>query len=118
MKQRLDQRLHALGLTESRDRKTQLKLSDYSIQDLAEARSARPFPLKIFDEPFDNLDARGQEMAISWVKKQAKERGTALLMTHNESLSALSEPDVIWTVVLDENGATVARVGVNDGAYK
>ena len=89
-----------------------------AIQDLAEARSARPFPLKIFDEPFDNLDARGQEMAISWVKKQAKERGTALLMTHNESLSALSEPDVIWTVVLDENGATVARVGVNDGAYK
>jgi len=39
-----------------------------AVQDLSEQQSARPFPLKVFDEPFDALDARGKELACQWVK--------------------------------------------------
>jgi DNA repair exonuclease SbcCD ATPase subunit len=78
-----------------------------SMQDLAESRSARPFPLKAFDEPFDALDSRGKELAAAWVRGIARERGTALLVTHSEELAALAEPDVTWTVVMRKGGATV-----------
>jgi DNA repair exonuclease SbcCD ATPase subunit len=78
-----------------------------AMQDLAESRSARPFPLKAFDEPFDALDSRGKELAAAWVRGVARERGTALLVTHSEELAALAEPDVVWTVVMRKDGATV-----------
>lgn len=78
-----------------------------AMQDLAESRSARPFPFKAFDEPFDALDARGKELAAAWVRGVARERGTALLVTHSEELAALAEPDVVWTVVMRKDGATV-----------
>jgi DNA repair exonuclease SbcCD ATPase subunit len=78
-----------------------------AVQDLAESRSARPFPIKIFDEPFDALDSRGKELAASWVRGIAKARGTALLVTHSEELAAYAEPDVTWTVVMDKRGARV-----------
>jgi DNA repair exonuclease SbcCD ATPase subunit len=78
-----------------------------AVQDLAESRSARPFPIKIFDEPFDALDSRGKELAAAWVRGIARSRGTALLVTHSEELAQLAEPDVTWTVVMTREGATV-----------
>ncbi len=78
-----------------------------AVQDLAESRSARPFPIKIFDEPFDALDARGKELAAAWVRGIARARGTALLITHSDELAALAEPDVTWTVVMTREGAHV-----------
>lgn len=78
-----------------------------AMQDLAESRSARPFPFKAFDEPFDALDAKGKELAAAWVRGVARERGTALLVTHSEELASLAEPDVTWTVVMTREGATV-----------
>jgi DNA repair exonuclease SbcCD ATPase subunit len=77
-----------------------------AVQDLSESRSARPFPLKAYDEPFDALDSRGKEMACAWLRAQAKTR-TVLLITHSEELAGLANPDVTWTIVYDENGATV-----------
>jgi ABC-type lipoprotein export system ATPase subunit len=76
------------------------------MQDLAESRSARPFPLKAYDEPFDALDSRGKEMACAWLREQAKKR-TVLLITHSEELAGLANPDQTWTIVHDENGARV-----------
>lgn len=78
-----------------------------AVQDLAESRSARPFPIKIFDEPFDALDGRGKELAVEWVRRAARDRGTALLVTHSEELAALAEPDRTWTVVMGRGGARV-----------
>lgn len=80
-----------------------------AVQDLAETRSARPFPLKIFDEPFDALDSRGKEMACAWVRMMAKEYGTALLITHSEELASVAEPDQVWTVIHDERGAKIVQ---------
>jgi DNA repair exonuclease SbcCD ATPase subunit len=88
------------------DRRIDLSLFA-AIQDLAESRSARPFPIKVFDEPFDALDARGKELAVEWVRRAARDRGTALLVTHSEELAALAEPDHVWTVVMGKDGARV-----------
>jgi DNA repair exonuclease SbcCD ATPase subunit len=78
-----------------------------AMQDLAESRSARPFPIKVFDEPFDALDSRGKELAAAWVRGIARARGTALLVTHSEELASYAEPDATWTVVMRKDGATV-----------
>lgn len=80
-----------------------------AIQDLAEMRSARPFPLKIWDEPGDALDSRGQELFLEWISAEARKRGTGLLITHSDSIAAQADPDQIWTVVMDADGAHVER---------
>lgn len=80
-----------------------------SVQDLAESRSARPFPLKIYDEPFDALDSRGKEMACAWLREQAKAYGTVLLVTHSEELAAVADPDQTWTIVHDDTGARIEK---------
>lgn len=78
-----------------------------AVQDLSESRSARPFPLKIWDEPGDNLDSRGQEMFLRWVESEARARGTGLLITHSETIASQANPDRVWTVVLTRDGAHV-----------
>lgn len=78
-----------------------------SVQDLAEERSARPFPLKAWDEPGDALDARGQELFVQWVAQQARTRGTGLLITHSIGIADAVTPDATWTVVLEADGARV-----------
>jgi ABC-type transport system involved in cytochrome bd biosynthesis fused ATPase/permease subunit len=76
-------------------------------QDLAERRSARPFPLRIFDEPECHVDPRGQEILARWIRQEAARRGTTFLVTHNPLLAELVEPDRTFTVVLDNEGARV-----------
>lgn len=78
-----------------------------ALQDLAESRAARPFPLRIWDEPGDALDARGQELFIAWVGQQARARGTGFLVTHNPYLADAVVADQTWTVVLDRTGSHV-----------
>ena len=78
-----------------------------AVQDLAESRSARPFPLKVWDEPGDNLDARGQELFLRWVETEARRRGTGLLITHSEGIASQADPDRVWTIVLGRGGARV-----------
>jgi DNA repair exonuclease SbcCD ATPase subunit len=78
-----------------------------AIQDLAERRSARPFPLKIWDEAGDSLDAKGKEIFGEWVRREARRRGSGFVITHDKEFSELLEPDHVWTVVLDKNGSHV-----------
>lgn len=78
-----------------------------SIQDLAEMRSARPFPLKVWDEAGDSLDTRGKELFAEWVREEAKRRGTGFVITHDREFGEMLQPDHVWTVVLDENGSRV-----------
>lgn len=78
-----------------------------AVQDLAENRSARPFPLKIWDQPEADLDARGKELFCQWVAQQARERGTGILITHDKEIADSVTPDRTWTVVLTDDGAHV-----------
>jgi DNA repair exonuclease SbcCD ATPase subunit len=78
-----------------------------AIQDLAEQRSARPFPLRVFDEPEAHFDARGKEILAGWIAREARRRGTAFVTTHDADLLGALEPDREWVVVLDRDGARV-----------
>lgn len=78
-----------------------------AIQDLAEARSARPAPLRIFDEPTAGLDARGRELFLEWIQGESQRRGSAFLISHDLDLAASVRPTHVWTVVLDRNGSRV-----------
>lgn len=78
-----------------------------ALQDLAESRSARPFPCKIYDEPLDALDTRGKELAVEWVRREARTRGTVFLVTHSRELEDLVRPDHVWTIVMARDGAHV-----------
>jgi hypothetical protein len=78
-----------------------------AVQDLAESRGARPFPIKVYDEVFDALDGRGKELAAEWIRRAARERGTVLVVTHSKEMEAVVEPDRTWTVVMEKDGARV-----------
>jgi len=97
-----------MGGSGGQDRRIDLALF-LSLQDLAEARSAQPFPIRFFDQPEEGLDAQGLERFGKWVQKEAKQRGTAFLITHNPILADSIEPDQVWTVTLGEDGSTVAQ---------
>lgn len=90
------------------DRRVDLALFA-ALQDLAESRAARPFPLRIWDEPGDALDSRGQELFVRWVSREARARGTGFLVTHNPSLAEAVLPDQTWTVTLDSTGSHLTR---------
>ena len=74
-----------------------------ALQDLVEARSARPVGLRVYDE-VDGLDARGQELFGAWLKEQAQQAGSCFVMTHNPALAQCVEADAEWVVVLDAPG--------------
>jgi DNA repair exonuclease SbcCD ATPase subunit len=76
-------------------------------QDLAEHRSAKPFPWRIWDEPECHIDARGKEILAEWIQREAARRSTTFLVTHDALLAELVQPDHVWTVVLDRGGARV-----------
>jgi len=61
----------------------------------------------VYDEPFDALDAKGRELACRWAKEESRERGTVLLITHSDEVAALAEPDTVWTVIMERDGARV-----------
>ncbi len=77
-----------------------------AMQDLAERRSARPFPLRIWDEAGDSLDARGKELFAEWVRKEARKRGSGFVITHDREFGEIIEPDQLWTVVLNKEGGS------------
>ena len=92
----------------SEGQKQRLNLAVFlALQDVSEQRSARPWPLRAWDEPEAHLDERGREMFCAWVAREARARGTGLLITHSSEVAAMLEPDSTWTVVLEKTGARV-----------
>jgi len=92
------------------DRRVDLALFA-ALQDLAEARSGRPFPLQVWDEPGDALDAKGQELFARWVEREARARGTGFLITHSQALVDAVQPDRTWVVVMERDGAHLEMTG-------
>jgi DNA repair exonuclease SbcCD ATPase subunit len=77
-----------------------------ALQDLAEQRSARPFPVRIWDEAGDSLDARGKEIFAEWARVEARRRGTGFVITHDREFGEILEPDYVWTVVMNKDGSS------------
>jgi len=78
-----------------------------ALQDLAEMRSARGFPLRVFDEAIDSIDARGREMFAHWLHQEARKRSATFVITHSQEFGDLLNPDQVWTVVMDRRGSRV-----------
>lgn len=89
----------------SQDRRVDLAVFG-AMQDLAERRSARPFPLRIWDEAGDSLDDKGKELFAEWVRKEARRRGSGFVITQDREFGEIIEPDSIWTVVLNKDGGS------------
>lgn len=86
------------------DRRIDLALF-MAVQDLAERRSARPFPFRVWDEPGDALDARGRELFCAWIAQETTARGTGFLITHSDEIVGLVRPDRTLTVRFDARGS-------------
>lgn len=74
-----------------------------AMQDLAERRSARSFPLRVWDEAGDSLDPRGKEVFAEWIRDEARRRGSGFVITHDREFGEILEPDRTWTVIFDQH---------------
>ena len=73
-----------------------------AMQDLAERRSARSFPLRVWDEAGDSLDSRGKEVFAEWIREEARRRGSGFVISHDREFGEIVEPDRIWTVIFEQ----------------
>jgi DNA repair exonuclease SbcCD ATPase subunit len=65
--------------------KRKVRLSCFmALQDLVATRSSKPIALFIADEIDDSLDTSGLERLMSVLNDRAKERGTVLVVSHND----------------------------------
>lgn len=72
-----------LGLSGGEKRKVRLA-TGLALQDLQASRAAQPIDLWMGDEIDDALDAAGLERLMVILERKARERGTVLVISHNE----------------------------------
>lgn len=71
------------GLSGGEKRKVRLACM-LALQDLVSARATKPIDLWIGDEIDDAMDSSGQERLMAILDKKARERGTVLVISHND----------------------------------
>lgn len=71
------------GLSGGEKRKVRISTA-MALQDLVAARATKPIDLFIGDEIDDALDSAGLERLMSILEVKARERGTVLLISHND----------------------------------
>lgn len=76
-----------------------------ALQDLVATRAAKSIELFIGDEIDDALDPAGLERLMSVLEEKARERGTVIVISHNE-IAAYARTH--WTVV-KKNGRAIVR---------
>lgn len=67
-----------------------------ALQDLVASRASKPFRLWVADEIDDALDSAGLERLMGVLEAKAKERGTVLVISHNDLTDWISD---VWTMV-------------------
>lgn len=71
------------GLSGGEKRKVRLATA-LALQDLVASRATKPIELFVGDEIDDALDAAGIERLMTVLERKARERGTVLVISHNE----------------------------------
>lgn len=114
IKERLDQALEAVGLSEHRD-KLPSQVSGGQQQRAAIARALFTDPLVVFgDEPTGNLDTRTAQEVLALLRDAQRTHGrTIVLVTHDPRVAAASD-----RVVLLTDGRIVDDVAVEDLALE
>lgn len=77
-----------------------------TLQDLALSRSNKRMDIIVYDEVFESLDELGSQKVIELLEAKAKEVGTVLVITHNDSLKQLFSQSI---EVVKNNGETEVR---------
>jgi DNA repair exonuclease SbcCD ATPase subunit len=90
------------GNSSGERRRADLAIS-WALADLAGSRALKPMQLLALDEPFENLDAEGVESAFRLLNSAVSERGSILVITHNQELKDMFAK--YWTVE-KRNGAS------------
>lgn len=76
----------------------------FALQDLVSSRATKPINLLVADEIDDALDVPGLERLMSVMQEKAKDRGTVLVISHNDLKSWIGNS---VTVVKEVGGSTV-----------
>lgn len=76
----------------------------FALQDLVATRATKPVHLLIADEIDDAMDTAGLERLMSILQEKAKERGSVLVISHNDLKSWIGN---VWTVTKTDNGSVV-----------
>jgi DNA repair exonuclease SbcCD ATPase subunit len=78
-----------------------------ALGDVAASRAHAPVRFRLFDEPFDNLDALGKERVVALLQEKIVPKvGTLLVMSHDEELKAMFDQRI---VVEKHNGVSSLR---------
>jgi len=91
--------------------KRKVRLSCYlAMQDLVATRASKPIDLLVMDEIDDALDTTGLERLMGVLNEKAKERGTVLLISHNDMNDWITQSVTIrksegFSTMVDELGA-------------
>ena len=110
-KEEVETVIHELGLEELRQRNV-TELSGGEKQKVAIARAIAQDPsILVFDEPSSNLDIKNELTLFSEIRKLAKEKGIAILLSIHDINAALSLGD---RFLLLRNGSSVAICGPGD----
>lgn len=94
------------GLSGGEKRKVRLSTM-LALQDLVSSRATKPINLWMGDEIDDALDSAGLERLMGILERKARERGTVLVISHNELNSWI---DQVVTVTKREGVSTVSGV--------
>jgi DNA repair exonuclease SbcCD ATPase subunit len=87
------------GLSGGEKRKVRIATS-LALQDLVASRASKPFSLFIADEIDDALDVAGLERLMMLLEEKSREKGTVLMISHNEISDWCREQ----AVIIKENG--------------
>ncbi len=87
------------GLSGGEKRKVRIATS-LALQDLVASRASKPLSLFIGDELDDALDMAGLERLMMLLEEKAREKGTVLIISHNEISDWCREQ----AVIIKENG--------------
>lgn len=91
------------GLSGGQKRKVRLATM-LALQDLVASRATKPIEIFLADEIDDALDVAGLERLMAVLNKKAKERGTLLIISHNNLKDWV---DQTTTVIMQGGSATV-----------
>ena len=82
------------GLSGGEKRKVRLATA-LALQDLVASRATKPIELFVGDEIDDALDAAGIERLMTVLERKARERGTVLVISHNELRDSIDQCIVV-----------------------
>lgn len=82
------------GLSGGEKRKVRLATM-LALQDLVASRATKPVSIFIADEVDDALDSAGLERLMTILEKKARERGTLLVISHNDLKSWISDVSTV-----------------------